>query len=191
VFSRIRGLFRRPVGRKRAPLGPRPHISDIPPLRLPPANVLEQLRHVDPNAELFYLGLGVWVLGAVYPFNLERYRSSLDLLASERALPAEMQNMARFRLARLYRAGFRAIDLVDDREVETGQVVRDFRYADWRYRNCAEQAFQENLNGSDLDQDFERRKAILLDFNRSECPSIWRHAFKGRRSLLQPGVSWH
>jgi hypothetical protein len=144
--------------------------------------VVERLREVDPTAELAYLGLGVWVLGSVQP-NSHRRKIAETMIAHERKLPVERQSMGRHRMARLIRDGLRVVDLVDQSAIESMKVVRDFRYADWRYRHCADEAFEENLKGSDDETDFQRRVNLLLDYNRSEMPSVWKHVWAPPRHI--------
>lgn len=166
----------------------RNHI-DLPSSREPDQDVLEQLRVVDPVVDLHYMGVGVWALGSVQ-LHSERTKLAIELIASERTRPTELQSMGRYRMARLQREGFRLIDFYDDGDVESRKIVREFRFADWRYRHCAEEAFSENLRGSDMDTDLTRRVAMLLDFQQSEGRDIWRYAFGGRRGIRQPGSNF-
>lgn len=163
--------------------------TSLPAVYEPPANVLAALREVDPTVDLVYLGLGVWVLGSVKP-NAHRARVGQRLFAGELRRPLEAQSMGRFRWARLILQGFRPIDLLDYSDIPSGRVVRDFRYADYRYRHDADAAFEENLVGSDDETGLRERIAVLMDLNNSEGRDIWRHAFGGRRNFVQPGVPW-
>lgn len=189
----IPAAFRRPPKRNKAPcgrVGAGPvRLVDIPEVMTPNPYVLERLREVDPAVDLFYIGLGVWAFGSVQP-NQKAFRIGNRQIALERERPVERQTMGRFRMARLVRAGFRIIDLVDFSEIESMKVVRDFRFADWRYRHMADQAFEENLDGSDEKQEFQQRLSTVLDLHRGEGLDIFRQAMRGRTGLLQTGVSW-
>lgn len=187
-------LFNRLAGRRThvrtcgGPRRPGRPIIDMPAARVAPEHVVERLREVDATADLIYLGLGVWTLWfAVH--NSYRTKIGTRLVASELARPQEMQSMGRLKMARLFQQGYRFYDFIDDGDIESGAVVREFRFADWRYRHMADAAFEENLKGSDDATGLQRRIDLLMDFNASEQRSIWQHVFKGRRSILQRGAA--
>lgn len=189
LLHRFSNRVAEPAARRRAFASEaRPYI-DLPSPRDADPVVLARLREVDPLVDLHYVGLGVWVLGTYKPSRHNEYTGDM-MIASERLVPPELQSMSRFRMARLIRAGLRIFDYVDEKDIDSMKVVADFRFADWRYRTNAQEAFLENLKGSDDQTSLERRKALLLDYNQTEMRDIWRYAFAGRRNIRQPGVKW-
>lgn len=67
-----------------------------------------------------------------------------------------------------------------------GKLVRDFRIADWHFRNHADKQFEKNLDGSDLERMMDSRIATMHDFADSEAGSIWRFTHKHPVSVIKP-----
>jgi hypothetical protein len=185
LLARVASKFtRRAAGSHRRRSRTIAPLVQLPSARVAPDYVVAQLREIDPTVDLVYLGLGVWILGSMQP-NSHRRKIAERLLENERERPEQLQSMGRYRMARLIREGLRVIDLVDESAINSMKVVRDFRYADWRYRHCADEAFEENLKGSDDETDFQRRLSLLLDYTQHGLPDVWAHVFGGRRSFQQ------
>lgn len=151
------------------------------PRAAPPA-VLERLREVDPATELVYLGRGLWALGSVAPHR-ERRARAVQMIERQRALPPERRNAGTVRYAKLLAQGFRVVDIYDEAQVESGYVVRDYRFRDWRYRNEAEEAFAERAREAEGADELERRILAALDIGESEFGSLFDHVMAGRRHV--------
>lgn len=112
-----------------------PPLVEHPTATEPPADVLRQLREVDPTAELLYLGAGSWVVGRVRT-GRPRQDAALKILRSAIA-DAEARKLdeaawyQRIRYARAVRQGFAPIALYQFQGLPDGRVVKEFREAVW------------------------------------------------------------
>jgi len=194
IWGRLAGTFsgerKRRASHRRLSGGTntKPHLY-LPSPREAPTDLVAGLREIDPRAELVYLGLGVWVLGAVSP-NQERERKAGRWITLERKLPQEKQSMGRYRFARWHLDGFGFVDFFDESDLWNGRVLHEFRYADFRYRHNADEAFEQNLIGSDDQTDLDRRIALMLDYQSSEGLSVFNHQMRGRRSVTQRALPY-
>jgi hypothetical protein len=143
-------------------------------IRETPSQVLEQLREIDSTLELIYISDGEWLCGSVQP-NEERRLRGCELMRDPR--PGAV------RLGELVRQGFRPIRTFTESQLESGELVREIRVADWQYRTNAEAAYRENIRIAEGADEFEERLAKLLDFHHSNARDIWRYAFADQASV--------
>ena len=151
--------------------------------------MVARLRDVDPTAELIYLGAGQWLLGSVQP-NEARRLAGGRMIARQLALPPERRSVGAIRLGTLFRQGFRPIAIYEEADLDSGFVVADFRFRDWRYRHNADRVFEERLDEVDDAKDLERRIVQVIDMVHGEFPDLHRYAFLKRHSVLSPGAVW-
>lgn len=154
-----------------------------------PRAVLEQLREIDPRADLIYGGDGVWILGVVNP-NALVTASAYRHLERELRKPEAQQHPRRIAvLRRVLDDGFRIVAAYElGPERDFGRIVEDFRERDFNYRNRREAAFEEALERSDVHGDrYVQRIRTVRDFVAAEARSIWRHAIRGARGFLGLG----
>lgn len=159
-------------------------LIEHPTMREAPSALLERLREIDPNIELVYIGKGYWALGSVQPHS-EREKRARETLGFQYSLPEHMRSVGAIRYAKIRMQGFRHIALYTEGDVENGKVLLDFRERDWNYRHRAEEVYRKRIEDADYNSpgNVQRRIEMLLDFHRSEGPSIYRYAFLGRKSV--------
>ncbi len=80
--------------------------------------------------------------------------------------------------------GFAPFDVFEIQNGFFGQLVEDFRIADWWYRHNPDKKFEENLNASDLSHFMDERKEMMEDFADSEAGSVWRFTHKKPVSIV-------
>lgn len=163
-------------------------LIETPTPRGEPSDVAARLREVDPATTLVYLGLGQWLLGSVQP---HAYRRQLAdrLIANQFRLPVEERRPGVVVWGRMLRAGLRAIALYTEEEVNSGYAVLDFRRREWNWRNRPDEAFEETLARVSDERDIEERIVTILDAVHSEWRSVYRWAFRGQRSIINPGLN--
>jgi len=163
-------------------------LIETPTPRGAPWDVVRQLREVDPTTTLVYIGLGHWLLGSVQPNGFRRQLAD-RLIANQWRLPAEKRRPGVILWGRLLRSGFRAIALYSEEQINNGYALLDFRRREWNWRNRPEQAFEETLRRVSDEPDLTKRVMTILDAVHSEWRSVYRWAFRGQHSVINPGLN--
>lgn len=150
---------------------------DIPGRREARRELLADLREIDPNVDLHYLGEGYWALGVVRP-NQHRYRAAGQVLRDGHDRSTWMR-----RLWELGLYGFAQIGLYRIWGEPDGRIVHDFREKDWRYRHEREAAFNRQLDWADGTTEQESRINDALAETEARTRDSWGYFFAGRRSF--------
>lgn len=173
--------------------------------RLPPPEVVDGLREVDPTAELIYVGKGRWLLGSVQPDRERRklavramaaYRTVLDHTAPAAGshvegagtplqLDAKTRAELRYRLWRkkLQLQGFRDITLF--RQEPDSAVVDAFRMMDWFHRHMQAEAERRALADAEKPSKEEReRLERVRDYWSAEGPDVYRKAILKKINVM-------
>ena len=154
--------------------------------RKAPEAVLQQLREIDPNADLVYLGGSEWLLGV-------RAENHAAKRAIERQLawaldqpklsdPLDAAEQAkRIQLLQLYASGFRPVHIYSTPE----ESVEDFRERDHRWRTDFDGTIRDRLREASLEDRREASEARLMDYIQAETGFLHRHFFRGAKSFMQ------
>ena len=153
-----------------------------------PWDVLERLREIDPRADLLYVGEGKWLLGVYRPGEYRKLfaRKQLRTLTTHNPEDDELEPWAVVAKYRRMADGFAPVLIGEAENGLFGTLIRDFRVADYHYRNHADKTFEENLEASDLSHSLDERQAMMKDFADSEAGSVWRHTHKHPVSIVKP-----
>ncbi len=162
-------------------------LTPMAAVREAPADVLARLREVDRTAALVYLGLGQWALGSVQPSTYRAMQARV-ILARFDQLPAVARSPGKFLFTRMLEEGFRPVSVYSEREVQNGDMIRDFRERDWNYRNRQKEAFEAAMRRVDGSENVDGKIIRILDAVHTEFPSAMRFA-RGRRGVLNPGIN--
>lgn len=154
----------------------------------PPWDVVERLREIDPGADLLYIGEGRWMLGVYRPgeYRKQFARKQLHTLTSVNPADKDLEPWAVVAKYRKVADGWAPVLIGEAKNGLFGELIRDFRVADWTFRNRPDAAFEENLNASDTHHLMADRVAQMNDFADSEAGSIWRHTHKHPASIVKP-----
>jgi hypothetical protein len=153
---------------------------DVSTPRLAPDTLLRQLREIDEDAHVIYLGEGEWALGVVAPAHMERRERAVNLIRRANTLPLEKQNPAVMRLARAAQQGFRVVGRYSEADMVSGFMVEDFRVADFVYRQGRDAAFERLLDNCEADVDEEAVKEAAL----YKARDAWHFIMKGRKHFI-------
>lgn len=148
---------------------------DIPGERSCDWRLLADLRALDPELDLHYVGEGAWALGAVR-WTVHRYRQAARRLEAGALTPAS------YRLAALALRGFAKIGLYRIQGEPTSEIVLDFKEREWRYRHGRDREFEEKLKHSSGHYRRERMHKSMLDEIEAREKDSWANFFRGRRS---------
>lgn len=169
--------------------------SDLGTL-IAPAGTLQDLRAIDPAADLVHLGGEQWLLGVrvANPGAHERIRRQLKLLDPHKHTSHDAGK--EFQLLQFYATGFRPIMVyelgqmgVDERglpsKIDFLYIVDDFRIRDFNHRIRPDAAEAEFRNAISLDAGNRRRADRVREAMDQEGRSIWRHVMAGARGIVQ------
>jgi hypothetical protein len=165
-------------------------LIDFPAVRRAPAVVLEQLRQVDPAAELIHVEGDRWMLGIVKPGDPAAVRTGATQIRSARRW-VRGASLNKIRLGRALLQGFKPIEEYQvSNDMQFGRIVEDFRGRTWRRINRWEDELERTEQESDVDHQRELGlKAQLADFE-ARANQSFRELFRGAVSFSQPGTSW-
>lgn len=151
-----------------------------------PEAVLVQLREIDPDADLLYLGGGEWLLGvrkgntaarekAKELLKVMKSRKPLDdpLAAAEEAKRIELINLCA-------NEGFRPVAIYDTPE----ESIEDFRQRDFRWRTAFEETLKARAAEAELGTTEEAIRAEWDDY-KPEARFIYRHFLGGVKRFVQ------
>lgn len=165
---------------------------DLAADRTPPAHVLAGLRAVDPDADLHYVGEGVWMLGVVRARSRQaeggrpRRLSALKILQQERK--KLVPDKANVLLAEAMLRDFFEIARYRVQGEPTSAIVHDFAERDWMWKYRADEAFEANLDATENGPQWRERERHYADYAQTEARSAYRYTFKGRRSIGVNGL---
>lgn len=156
-----------------------------------PAELLEELREIDPTADVVYIGDGEWLVGRRWPHHRLRYEAAGQLLDQELRRPASMHRAKRVGLLRLFRSGFRPV-LPDEGPFQGslgytvthnfGLIREEFRRKWWGLFRAKELFDEKMVESEGLEAE---REALLTLIDRVEAErSDHNLFFRGRRSVL-------
>ena len=157
-----------------------------------PREVQDQLRAIDPDAELLHLGGPEWLLCVRQPNPgaQERIQRQLKLLDPHKAIDHEAGR--EFQLLQLYASGVRPIQLYrlgeldgDGERITFGWIVEDFRIRDFNWRVRPRETEREMRDAMSLDAGNRRRARVMAEYMEAEGPSLFRYVMKRARSFLQ------
>lgn len=176
-------------------------LVDFPSPRTCPDDVLQELRAIDPAAELVYAGFGSitdpdtgeelfgprWILGAVNADRAGRHKALDEIgrirqrFALEMHIPGRERAhlLDRLRLLRLYAQGFAPIQTYLVRDPD-GSIVRDFAFADWCYRTDPDGQFERVADYAEGGHIRRSKLARIRDAVSSEGASVHAHTMRGR-----------
>lgn len=149
---------------------------DLPGERSCDWRLLADLRALDPELDLHYVGKGAWALGAVR-WTIDRYN-----LAGRRLRLTETNSPSSVRLCELAMQGFARIALYRIQGEPTSEIVLDFKEREWRYRHGRDREFEEKLKHSSGHYRRERMHKSMLDEIEAREKDSWANFFRGRRS---------
>jgi hypothetical protein len=154
----------------------------------PPRDVIERLREIDPQADLLYVGSGKWMLGVYRPgqYRMDFARKQLYYLTGEKSREDDLPPWAVVAKYRKMQDGFAPVLIGEAQNGLFGEMIRDFRVADWFWRNRPDEKFEENLNATDTSTLMHPRMEQMADFADSEAGSVWRHTHKHPVSIVKP-----
>jgi hypothetical protein len=163
--------------------------------RVPPGELVAELREIDPKAELIYAGRGKWILGTVDP-NRIRERKACKMIGTILAVrslldvgvvdvPSRVIALVAYRLwyYELVRQGFRIIQAYNFQGEPTSHIAWDFRKRDWFYRHYFARELKRFEEAADADAKADAQLDKLREYLESEYESIHRFAFRGKRSF--------
>jgi hypothetical protein len=117
---------------------------DVPTPRHIDSATLEQFREVDPSIEIIYLSGGNWAVGSVsLPLSKGRWNQALMLCKQELGKSRGARDGDRYKIGLAAMQGFKMISRYTDKELQGRFAIKEFRYADFRYRKNREAAFKE------------------------------------------------
>lgn len=151
--------------------------------RFAPRHLLQQLKQVDKDAELVYVGDGAWWVGTYRPNIKNRATGSRKVkVAQEMADVAEARRMER--VGRLQQAGFVYLKEYVVQGVPDGRIARDFEYADWMNRMVVntEHRFMAHMR-DEKERGKEEARKDLADPGRAM--DAWRYAFTGSHAVTR------
>lgn len=154
--------------------------------------VLAELRAVDPAADAYYLGTGVWVLGARQPMTSVRDQAFRRSIGQALELPESEARDARVAFLRYRLAtGFTPVcePVAIRQDTEWAVAIKDFRRRTWIWENAADEGFEEALEASDMDNDLHRRMAVMHDYADSELDFLEAFGIRGVRRFVMPGLN--
>ena len=158
----------------------------------PPDRVVEELRKIDPRAELVYFGHGRWLLGAVSPNPYRQNKGEAMLRACRMVSVGDDSERAvhRRRLASLAAQGFRTIQMYEFAEgagAPFDRIVEDFRIRDRNYRVALGDHLEQREREIDGRADEERTTETLLEAARAKASDVTKYAFRKARSAIVDG----
>jgi len=163
--------------------------------RTPDPSLLRDLRDIDPQAELLYLGRGFWILGVVNPNRIavrsaERrlkrlYQTLNTATARFRKDPAlQVEWASRILQARLASWGFRPIATYQVAGWPGSAITNDFRIRDWKHKHfTAREAAAEFMEATSHDAALEKKQARIVEAHEMSYRDIHRYAFRGQHSV--------
>ena len=188
-----------------------PHLTDYRPPggRMPPPEVVAQLREVDPRAELIYVGKGRWMLGTVR-HDRELYVKAVRAVGAYLTVLLHATPMAKshvdggpqleinrktlaelnFRLWKklLQLRGFKVV-CVFRQNMPDSHFAEAFRAGDWiwKHKEAADRMEKEQTDEAEGITDLEERQASVVDYLQAEGRSLHRRVFRGR-TMVQKDV---
>ena len=128
-----------------------------------PEALLEDLRRIDPTADLKYLAPLKWVLGTVQQTGGLRAKCMRLLHGPWHRLRDGLEiDIINYKLLQLGLQGFSVIQAYALRDPD-GRIVRDFELRDWNYRVFSSNFWEEKaVREADLD-DTGKRMKVLAD----------------------------
>lgn len=175
----------------------RPHLNvPSPGGRTCPPEVLAALREIHPDAELIYMGKGMWTLGRVQPDADRRARAIriLDGLYGvigqagdgdfflDREKKVEIAAMLWRNHLRM--RGFRFIATYEVEGWPGSRIVEDLRARWYNYQNRFREIERTSLGEADTRTQDERRIEQLHEYLELEHKRIHRHAFRHPESVV-------
>lgn len=151
--------------------------------RTAPPSVIEQLREIDPAADLAYWGEGEWLLGVWGRSNNQRCMDISVLLNNAVRWPPSLK---RDRTIQLRLAQLRGFRLVRSEPYfaagDFGHIVHDFALRTYNYINRFRDALKEAIEYNDYDRDVEQRAALMEEYVDAEGKSDHKILLGGRVS---------
>jgi hypothetical protein len=150
-------------------------LVDFSSPRVTPLDLLGRLRDIDTNAELLYIGEGIWWTGVVR-WNAMRYAAGQKVMQTqaERHVFAQ-SNALTVAMASLMMQGF---GLVLDHRIQgepDARIVQDFAEADWWYRHyrSLDHRFEEILKQSEKVPERLRAAVTARDRMHADRRYLW------------------
>lgn len=156
-----------------------------------PPETVALLREIDPDAELVYLGKGIWLLGAVRPSDARRDGAAalLDdleevfgLAGSGTAAPISPEIKQQLAVdlleCRMLYRGFAKIAAYQVQGWPGALLVEDFRERDFVYRTRFAEKWRELAAEASGDAGLERRIKGVRTYLEDNKAHIERHAFR-------------
>ena len=166
--------------------------------RSAPPETLRLLREIDRDAELLYVGKGVWILGVVRPTDHRRNAGAalledLEQLFTEAGegsavVDPELKDYLAGELleARFTYRGFSKISAYRVEGWPGGAIVADFRIRDWKFRHEFRQIWLDMVKESTGEAGTERKQKKVLENLELNRRSIERHAFRHPHTVSSP-----
>lgn len=163
--------------------------------RVADPSLVQDLRAIDPHAELLYLGRGFWILGVV-TWNRVAVRSAIRRL--DRLYGALHTSQQRFRndpelllewasrilSTTLASWGFRPVATYQVEGWPDSAITKDFRIRDWKYRHLTESAAEaEFMENTSHDNALEKRQKRIVEAHELTHRDVHRYAFRGQHSV--------
>lgn len=163
--------------------------------RAPDPALLRDLRDIDPQAELLYLGRGFWILGVVKhnriavrsaERRLKRLYQTLHTAAARfRKDPAlQVEWASRILQARLASWGFRPIATYQVQGWPSSEILNDFRIRDWKHQHFTQrEAEAEFMEATSHDRALEKKQKQIIEAHELTYRDIHRFAMRGQVSF--------
>lgn len=143
--------------------------------RFAPRHLLQQLKQVDPQAELVYIGDGAWWLGIFKP-NQKNQAIGANKVKTAQTMTDIPEARRLERVGRLQQAGFVYITEWVVQGEPDARIARQFQYADWMDKHVVntEHRFMAHM-AAEKEADKVASRKDLMDEGRAM--DAWRYAF--------------
>lgn len=174
-------------------------LIDYATTRDPPANVVADLRALDPRVEVVWFGLygmpghdakgkdvtvfqPAWMVGHVYP-DPEQLRLAIEGIRLFQDAPAPLRRDRRAFLWDLKYHGFHPTLIYPHGELDSG-LVNEYRAYRWIKAHLLEEAVARACFDADLERGLEARRAMMAEIAKHDGRDVWKYVWKGRRSIV-------
>lgn len=165
-----------------------------------PAEILEALRAIDPEADLVHLGDRHWWLGvrAPNPAAVQDLEGAYEAMRAvpeiedpaERAIVA-MRLDREFLMRQIMAQGFKPIALYECDGAPGMDIVEDFRIRDFNWRHQTEDQVKRELRDSvSSEKRNESKVRAWGQMAKDAAAEAYRFVFRGKRSVTRRAHNW-